>query len=424
VPEPSPPGRRPSILAINQYYDSIEASGQLLRHLCEDLSESFDVTVVAARPPAVPGAFEGRRRPGLRVVWAQSTHLPRSSLALRALNYASFLASVIAKLVRTGRPDVVVCMTDPPVIGLIGLCVARLRGARLLMVFQDVHPDVGIVSSQLTNPAITGILRLNQRTLLSNADHAVAIGEAMRQRFIERGAHPDRISVIPNWTDLADIKPEPRDNRWARERDLTDRFVVMHAGNLGLMQSLGTLLDAAARLPDVIFAFVGEGSSKAALAARAEREGLRNVRFFPHEAPSRVRHALASADAQIVSLLPGLAGLIEPSKIYSVLAAERPIVAAMEAETEAARMIAAAQCGVTVRPGDANALVEGIERLKGLPREEREAMGRRGREAARELYSRERMTAAYSQLVSALAAGSDEATNGLPISLAAPAGLT
>jgi colanic acid biosynthesis glycosyl transferase WcaI len=353
------------------------------------------------------------------VLWARSTHLPRTSLALRALNYASFLASVIGRLVRTGGADVVLCMTDPPVVGLLGLLVARMRRARLLMVFQDIHPDLGIASAQLTNPALIRTLRLNQRTLLSRADHVVAIGAAMRRRLIERGARPETVSVIPNWTDLADIRPEPRENPWAAEHDLVGRFVVMHAGNLGLMQSLGTLLDAAARLTDVIFVFLGEGSRKPALAARAEGEGLLNVRFFPHEAPSRVRQALAAADVQIVSLLPGLAGLIEPSKIYSLLGAGRPILAAMDEETEAARIVAGARCGTTVPPGDARALADAIERFKDLPARERDEMGRRGREAVQALYSRKHMTAAYRDLVSALAAAPGGTTRVHPVSFAA-----
>jgi colanic acid biosynthesis glycosyl transferase WcaI len=414
-------GPRPQLLAVNQYYDSIEASGQLLRQLCEDLAERFDVTVVAARPPTGPGALEGREKPGLRVIWTRSTHLPRSSLLFRALNYASFLASVLGKLARTGRPDVVLCQTDPPVIGLLGLCVARLRGARLLVVFHDVHPDLGIASMRLTNRAVIAVLRLNQRILLSRADHVVAVAGAMRRRLSERGAYPDRVSVIPNWADLGHIAPEPRDNPWAREHDLVGRFVVMHAGNVGLMQSLETLLDAAGRLPDVVFAFLGEGANKTALEARAEAEGLTNVRFFPHESPNTVRHALAAADVHVVSLLPGLTGLIEPSKVYSVLAAERPAIVAQDAETEAARIVAAGRAGAVVPPGDVDALVAAVERLRELPAEARAAMGRRGREAVVKLYVRERMTSAYGELVAALASGSDRTRGGLPISLAAPA---
>ena len=411
--------RRPRVLVLNQYYDSVEASGQLLRHLCEDLTEHFDVTVVAARPTVKPGTFEGRGKPGLRVLWARSTHLPRASLALRALNYATFLASVVGKLARTGPADVVLCMTDPPVIGLLGSLVARARRARLLIVFQDVHPDLGIVSNRLTNRALIGVLRFNQRVLLRRADHVVAIGAAMRRKLVDKGARPGSVSVIPNWADLGNVKPEPRDNRWAEEHDLNGRFVVMHAGNVGLMQSLDSLVDAAKQVPDATIAFLGEGSHKAALARRAEDEGIPNVRFFPHEPPSRVRHALAAADVQVVSLIPGLAGLIEPSKIYSVLAAERPILAAMEPETEAARIVAQTRCGETVPPGDAHALAEAIRRLQDLEPDEREQMGRRGREAVHRLYGRERMTAAYRELVDALASAPHGTKSIPPISLAA-----
>lgn len=392
---------RPRLLVLNQYYDTVEATGQLLRQLCEDLCEQFEITVVAARPPEREKACPGP--PGIEFLWARSTRFRKCALGLRLLNYVTFLSAVVLSLARARRPAVVLCMTDPPVIGLIGAAYARLTGARLLLVCQDIHPEVGLISGRLTNPALVRMLRVVQRALLRSADHLVAIGQAMRDRLIERGADLQRTTVIPNWVDLEVVGPEPRGNHWARKHGLHEDFVVMHSGNVGQLHALETLLDVASELRDVRFAIVGEGSAKRVLVERASRDGLANVQFLPHQPAAQLRYSLASADLHVVSLAPGLAGFIEPSKLYGILAAARPVLAAVDPESEAARLLRGASCGVVVPPGDAPAWCSEIERLKNTTVEERASLGAAGRSLVETSHSRGAATAEYAQLINRLA---------------------
>lgn len=391
---------RPKLLVLNQYYDSVEATGQLLRQLCEDLSEDFEVTVIAARPP---GGRPGDGQSRIRILWAPSTRLPKSALSLRFLNYLTFLCAVLVSLTRAGRPAVVLCMTDPPVIGLVGAGFARLVGARMLLVYQDIHPEVGVISGTLTNPLVVGLLRVIQRLLLGSADHVVAIGHTMRDRLITRGADREHTTVVSNWVDLDLVGPEPRDNDWARAHSLNDGFVVMHSGNVGQLQGLDTLLDVAAAMPDVRFAIVGEGSSKNQLVQRASREHLANVAFLPHQPATQLRYSLASADVHLVSLADGLGGYLEPSKVYGVLAAGRPVLAAVDPDSEAARLIGESGCGLVVPPGEVSAWCAGIRHLRGMAPVERESLGAAGHLLAERCHSRAVATAHYARLISSLA---------------------
>jgi glycosyltransferase involved in cell wall biosynthesis len=265
------------------------------------------------------------------------------------------------------RPDVVVALTDPPIIGLSGWLASRRFRAPLVMAFNDLFPEVTALLPDFHSDAINAALQQVNRFLVRRAAVNVALGETMRRRLIEnKGAPPDRTVVIPNWADTSAITPGAKRNLYAEQHDLADRFVVMHSGNLGLSQDLETIVDAAALLrdlPDVDVVFQGEGVKKADLQAAVSRRGLRNVRFLPFAPKARLSEAFAAADVFIVSLQHGLAGYIVPSKLYGVLAAGRPYVAAVDADCEVAVLTGRYGSGLVTPPGDAPALAAGVRSL-------------------------------------------------------------
>ncbi len=401
MPESAAAEKRPRLLVFNHYYGPGESTGQLIREMCEDLSADLDVTAVAA----TPGDEETKRMPyrGVDVRRAPATTFAKGSIVLRLLNYLTFMSTAFFVALRAPRPQVVLCMTNPPFVGLLGAIVARLRRARLVITVQDVHPDVGVISGRLTSPPAVWGLRQVMRYFFRRADRIVAISEPMRDRLVERGADAERVAVIGNWIDAEEITPQPRDNEWAREHGLAGEFVVMHAGNVGLLQDIETFVDAAEGAPEVRFVIVGEGANKEPLTERAAAKGLRNVTFLPRQPRESLDQLLGSADAHIVALMPGLAGLMEPSKLYGVLAASRPVLAGMEERTEAAQVVARCDCGVVSTPGDPDSLVAAIRRLAELSAEERERMGRRGREYCEQYCNRRRSTGAYRDLIVSLA---------------------
>ena len=162
------------------------------------------------------------------------------------------------------------------------------------------------------------------------------------------------MTVIHNWADTAAIVPSPKDNPFARTHGLHDRFVVLHAGNIGLSQNLDMVIDAAAALKsrsDIVFLFIGDGNRRPALEAAARARDLGNVRFLPFQPRDQLRWTYASSDVCLVSLKPGLAGYIVPSKLYPILAAGRPYIAAVEPLSEVAAVTDRHRCGVLVEAG-------------------------------------------------------------------------
>ena len=188
--------------------------------------------------------------------------------------------------------------------------------------------------------------------------------------------------MIQNWADTSAIEPGPRDNAFARAHGLVDRFVVMHSGNLGLSQSLETLVDAAALLrdrADVRLVFQGEGVKKAELEARVGALGLTNVLFLPFAPQAQLGESFAAADVFVVSLQRGLAGYIVPSKLYGILAAGRPYIAAVEADVRGGVACDDARSAALVaEPGNARALADAILTC----RADRDRLGHDGRQRA------------------------------------------
>src|SRR5262249_2854531 len=159
-------------------------------------------------------------------------------------NYLTYVVGVIWKAMFTRRPDLVVCMTDPPFIGAIARVVAARFRRPLLVIAQDVFPEIAVKLGRLHNPVIVRLLPVLVDSALRPADRVGAIVETMKRRLEEKGVASERIRVIPNWCDVTSVVPMPRDNPWAREHRLVRRFVVMHSGNVGHAQDLDTLIRA------------------------------------------------------------------------------------------------------------------------------------------------------------------------------------
>jgi glycosyltransferase involved in cell wall biosynthesis len=353
-------GRRPRLLVLNQYYwPGGEATANLLTELCEALAEDYDVTVVTGAVAADVASREVRN--GVRIVRVESTAHDRTQLLHRALNYLTYVVASTAAALRAERPDVVVCMTDPPFLGAIARLIAWRHRAPLLVIAQDVFPEIAVALGRLTNPLLVRVLGLLVNASLRRADRVVVIGDTMKRRIEAKGVASGRIDVIPNWGDATLTTPAPRDNPWARRHKLVGKFVVMHFGNVGHAQDLDTLIRATTLLrdlEDLVVPIIGVGARKEELVELARRLDADAVRFLPWQEYAQRALPISAADLHVVGLARGLAGYVVPSRLYGVLAAGRPVVAAAEAESETAQLVAEVGCGIAIEPGDPIALAE------------------------------------------------------------------
>jgi colanic acid biosynthesis glycosyl transferase WcaI len=162
--------------------------------------------------------------------------------------------------------------------------------------------------------------------------------------------------------------------------------VAIHAGNLGFYGAWTTLLEAAQilRNENAGFVFIGDGANRSTL--QADASALPNVRFLPFRPASEVPQVMAAGDVHIVTVRRGLEGVVVPSKLYSILAAGRPVLAVASPASDVARIVAESGCGLAADPDDPEAVATAVRELRSAPVRLAE-MGRRARETA-EKYAR------------------------------------
>ncbi len=404
----TPRSRRARILVLNQYYwPGVEATAHLLTELCEALAEDYDVEVVTGVLHGHEHEPQASDRNGVRIVRVSSTSYERSELTRRAANYFSYLGSALGYALGGPAPDLVLCMTDPPIVGDLGVLVGRRFGAPVIVISQDVFPEIATELGRLRNPAVVGVLQGLVGAYLRRADRIVAIGETMRERLEAKGTPPDRLRVIPNWVDTSAITPQPRDNAWAEKHGLASKFVVMHSGNVGHAQDLDSLVRAATFLrdrDDIRIVVVGYGARHTQIIELTHRLEVEDrVRFLPYQERGRLPLSLSSADLHVVGLAKGLAGYVVPSRLYGILSAGRPVVAAADDESETSRLVREVGCGIVIPPGKPELLARTIREVaEGVY--DLEEMGRRGREYVEREADRSVAMARYRALVAELLA--------------------
>ena len=320
-----------TVVFVNRYFHPDQsATSQFLTDLASTLAQSgLNVHVICSRqlyddPRARLSCNEVIRR--VHVHRVPTTRFGRNGLLGRALDYGTFYASCAVAMMRILRPgDTVVAKTDPPLISIVAMAVAKLKGAHLVNWLQDIFPEVA--SSLDANPLpnwLDVLLRRIRDRSLKAAIVNVVLGKRMRERLQQLGIGSDRIRVIENWAEVEPALPKPVGRSLLRARhNLTREFVVGYSGNLGRAHEYATLLDAAALLrsdPAIVFLMIGSGAGMAQMARAVTERNLTSFRFLPYQPRESLSDALAAADVHWVSLRAALEGLIVPSKFYGILA--------------------------------------------------------------------------------------------------------
>ncbi len=359
------PGRRPRVLFINRsYWPDVEATGQLLTELCEDLARDFDVHVVCGQPHRVADGSEFQaggscERRGVTIHRVRHSRFDKGSFWGRAHNMASFHAAAVWRALHVPRPDVTVVETDPPLLCLLGRMLSRVRGCPLVCYLQDIYPDVAVALGKLRPGPLARILRKMFFGTYRESEAVVVLSRDMRALLLDGGVAAHRLHVIPNWVDTTAVYPVKENNPFRRTHGLEGMFVAMYSGNIGQSQRLELALDAADRLrdrSDIVFVMVGDGAELKTLSRLAGEMALPNVRFIDYQPKSGLAASLSAADVHLVVLQPQIQQLMMPSKLYGVLASGTPTIVLGDPHCELARIVtehdlgavAASVCGAAL----------------------------------------------------------------------------
>lgn len=398
------------VLVVCPHFDpDVAPTGVVITEIVHQLAAAgHELEIVTSLPwyesHAIEPGWEGRPVRTEATGWGRITRVhpfptDKRSIPARAAGFAGFTAlATLVSVFRRRRPDIVLAMSPPLTLGLTGWVAARLRRVPYVFNIQDVFPDVAVEVGAITNARLIRFLRWLERFTYRRADAVTVLSDDLRDNVETKlaGRGGTLVRVIPNFVDTERITPRPRANAYRTEFGLGDRTVVMYAGNLGFSQPLELLVEAARRLAgrdDVVFVINGNGSTRPALEEQAA--GLDNVRFVDFQPADRLPEVLAAGDIHVIALRAGLGRSSVPSKMYSILAAGRPVFASVDPGTEVVRVVESTGAGLAVPPDDPDAFTDGLVEL--LDRD-RSAMGERGRAFVEEWVSPAGVAAAYADL--------------------------
>ena len=291
----------------------------------------------------------------------------KSNLLRRALGFIAFSYAVGIRSVHAdGLPfkvDGVLAMSPPLTLGLTGWCTKIIRRAPLVFNIQDVFPDAAIQTGAISNKKIIAAAKSLERVSYRRSDAVVLLSQDLRTNIANKidAKHHHRLHVIPNFVDTVAITPQDRMTNYRNELGIGDQLVVMYAGNVGFSQSLNLVVEAAAKFPEVAFVVNGDGAARKKL--QEDCALLANVYFGDYQPIERLSEVLATGDIHLVPLRTGLASVSVPSKSYSILAAGRPMLAAIDLNTEISNMLQQSGAGVAVEPDNSPAFIEALGRL-------------------------------------------------------------
>lgn len=360
------------ILLLNEYYPpDTSATAKMAALVAEHLAQRHEVTVLAGRPSYDPTeyyAFALLRRNvqnGVTVERVGSTDYPRHKMKRRVANYLSYLALAVPRAIAL-RPDVIVAMTDPPIAGIAGAFVSRMSGRPFVYNIRDLYPDMA-VGGDIVRPS-KWVQRWEKmhRSALHRAKRVIVLGDDMRNRILAKGIAADRVAIVRDGTTLPTSMPDRCDSV-VQELRCGFPFVVVHAGNLGFYGAWSTLIEAAKLLrnENVGLVFIGDGANRAGIEAAAK--GLPNVRLLPFRPVEQIPHVMMAGDVHVVTVKRGLEGVVVPSKLYSILAAGRPVLAVASTECDASRIATQSECGMAADPDDPVAVAQAIRKLRDCP---------------------------------------------------------
>jgi colanic acid biosynthesis glycosyl transferase WcaI len=316
----------------------------------------------------------------------------------RIIHEASFIVLASLRAAATGwgqKPDLLFVVSPPLGLGLSAVLLSRLWNVPYVFHVADLQPDAAVDLGMLPDGRIIQALYALERLAYRKAAAVSTLTEAIRRRITSKEIAAEKVALFSDWAapGLFELPITDGGQEFRREFGLENRFIVMHAGNMGVKQGLEVVLEAAdfsRNDPEIVYLLVGDGAARASLEKTANARRLSNVRFIPLQKEEVFRQMLAAVDICLVTQRKSVADIVFPSKVLTLLAAGKAVIASVAEQSEVARVVTEAGCGIKVPPEDPYALHNAVLDLRsnaGL----RGEMGTMGRVYARQHWDRERV---------------------------------
>lgn len=405
---PSPP-RALQVSILTQFFPpDYAATGQLVEELAQRFSrQGVGIQVFTGQPGYAfdqPMAPKQEVRQGVMVRRTRTSRLWPQRIRGRAVGGVLYCLRSLVKLLNPARRgQLLLVTTEPPYLPVLAYLLHQLCRQPYLCVVYDLYPEVAVALGVV--PDHHWLVRLwrwlNCQTW-QQAKGIVVLSHTMKQRIVAHCPEAaNKISVIHNWADPQMIVPRPKAENWFAQHHGLDRvFTVLYSGNMGRCHDMDTIMAAAEALrhEPVRFVFIGAGAKRQVCMDLAVALGLSNCLFLPYQAKETLPYSLTACDLGLVSLVPGVEGLVAPSKLYGSLAAGRPVAAICEPHSYLRSLLQDGGCGRAFNNGDGLGLAAFIRQLA-ADATLVDRLGRQGRRYMEEKFTPEQCARRYFEVV-------------------------
>jgi glycosyltransferase involved in cell wall biosynthesis len=312
----------------------------------------------------------------------------------RALGYGSFaLSASTLGLVNSYKikADVMYVYLPPLTVSAPAALFSRLFQAPIVYWITDLWPESLIAAGADIGPRMHRIIRRAEDWAYGKAHTICVNSPGFKENLIGKGIPPDKIKTVVDWADEDMFFPVEPDKDLAQQFGLQGKFNVVYGGNLGTVQRLDTVIEAAKRLDHIDgiqFVLIGDGTEEDDLKRQAAEQQVKNVRFIPRQPMEEIHRFFALADVLLVHLKRDPVFRMQiPSKTMAYMACGRPILCAVPGS--AATVVHEAGAGIICPSEDPVAMADSVHQLHEMPKAERESMGERGRQAYLANYTRQ-----------------------------------
>lgn len=361
-------------LVSEVYYPEEISTGYYLTSIAEGIAKNHPVSVLTGQPKHMARGLrapKNEKRNGVDIVRVWCTTFDKNYFVLRLVNMFTVGVSMFLRSVALFKPgDKILVCTAPPSLPFTTTAAALLKGSSVTVLVQDSYPEIlEAVGTIKRGGIISKIVHMVNRWVFKYSSGIVVMGRDMAELFERKAEGLDpNIRCIPNWADLEDIEPRPREeNRLLNELGLQDKFVFLYAGNIGYPTDVETIIGAARELrdmrPDIHFLFIGAGAKAEWLKDTVRDDSLVNVTVLDYMPRSEQTTFLNACDVGLVALVRGMKGTAMPSRTYNLMAAGKPILALTEAGSELSMVIDEDNIGWHLEPGIPDRLTDLILKI-------------------------------------------------------------
>ncbi|WP_435156842.1 glycosyltransferase family 4 protein [Haladaptatus sp. DFWS20] len=368
------------VLVTEYFHPETASTGQLLTDLAVGLQErGLDLVVYTGQPNYHSGENEKQPRrdryEDVLVKRIRAPQLRQSSSIRRGFNWTVFTIWMFFTLLvsRSEHEREFIFVSNPPFLPIAMWLVCQIRRWDYTFIVYDLYPDLIVETDYIGENGFVDTIWSNLTVLaFEDARTVVALGPTMRDRIIGKAGDDfdeSKVVIIHNWEDEEFITPRSKDENWfCEEHDLKDDFVLLYSGNIGENHDLETIVNAAEHFDNdaVTVLIIGEGDKKQAIVELAERKGLRGdtVMFLPYQDLEHLPYSLTAGDVSIVTVQEGMEGICVSSKLYTALAAGRPILVIAQSNDDEAKIVDTYYAGLQAAQGDVNSVVNAVKKWR------------------------------------------------------------